>query len=201
MFFPASTSDYEFIEKKSRFIARAERIDSVEQPREIVKQLRKNHPAARHVVHAFVLGKKAEVHGASDDGEPSGTAGKPVLELIKGRDVTNIIITVIRYFGGIKLGTGGLVRAYSQAARGALEGLVLEEQIDCVEFKIECPYSVYEIVKSALLKAEARIVKENFTEDIEIEGIIPQKMADGLEKTLLDISGGKIELKIIAFGG
>ncbi len=109
----------EVIEKKSRFIAIAAPVQSEEEATAFVESIRKKYWDARHHCYAYILGEKKEIRRMSDDGEPTGTAGKPILDLIEGGDLTNTIIVVTRYFGGTLLGTGGLARAYSSAARAA----------------------------------------------------------------------------------
>jgi len=195
LFVPGAPAEYEFTEKKSRFIALALPVSSPEEAREAVKALRKEHPASRHVVHAFVLGPAGEIQGMSDDGEPAGTAGKPVLEVLKGREITNLLVAVVRYFGGIKLGTGGLVRAYSQAARGVLEDLPVEEQILRREFRILCPYPLFDGMKKLVERCRGRLTEEEFTHQIRLEGVIPAAFREELEKGITDLSSGQVSVE------
>ena len=113
------TGEYE--EKKSRFIANIAPVSSEAEAVSFIESIRKKYYDARHHCTAFIIGRNKEVTRCSDDGEPSGTAGKPILEVLLGADVTNVAAVVTRYFGGTLLGTGGLVRAYTQAAREAIE--------------------------------------------------------------------------------
>lgn len=191
---PLSSAFYEFTEKKSRFLAQASPAVTPDEARQAVKEIRKAHPACRHAVHAFVLGSRGEIQGMSDDGEPAGTAGKPVLEMLKGRDITNVVITVVRYFGGIKLGTGGLVRAYGQAARGVLDLLPVEELIRRREFAVRCSYGLYEGIKKRIQEAGGEIFYEDFTQDVTMEGRIPDEKAEGAELAVRDFSAGAAEL-------
>ena len=117
----SDTAEAEITEKKSRFIATVLHIESEEEATAVLADFRKRYWDARHNCYAYVLGKKSELERFSDDGEPSGTAGRPILEVIKGRGLTNTMIIVTRYFGGILLGTGGLSRAYAAAAADALK--------------------------------------------------------------------------------
>ncbi|MCK9225730.1 MAG: YigZ family protein, partial [Candidatus Muirbacterium halophilum] len=127
-FIPVNISIFELNVKKSIFIAKAQFVDNTLIVRDIIKQEKQAHKGYTHVVHGFRIGKpNSETCGMSDDGEPSHTAGKPVLNIIQKSNVSNVIITVVRYFGGIKLGTGGLVRAYTDSAKGCFEKLVLRE--------------------------------------------------------------------------
>ena len=111
----------EIIEKKSRFIANVHHIESEEEAIAYIEMLRKQYWDARHNCYAYIIGKNSNLTRCSDDGEPSGTAGKPILEVMLNNDLTNAIIVVTRYFGGVLLGTGGLVRAYSQASINGIE--------------------------------------------------------------------------------
>ena len=127
---PLESRTLELFVKRSRFIAKAEKVSSPEEVKPLVRRRREEHPGCSHVVWAFVTGPpKSRTMGLSDDGEPKGTAGRPVLEVLKGSGITDTLVTVVRFFGGTKLGTGGLVRAYSDAARGVLENIPTEELI------------------------------------------------------------------------
>lgn len=115
----------EIVEKKSRFIAHVSEAESVEEAQEFIEAVKKRYWDARHNCSAFSIGEKNPVTRCSDDGEPGGTAGKPILEVIEGSGIHNIVIVVTRYFGGTLLGTGGLVRAYTDAAKAGIENSVI----------------------------------------------------------------------------
>ena len=117
----ARTGTAEIEVKRSRFLCHVERVGSEEQARGVVERIRKQHWDARHHCSAFILGPAGEVQRSSDDGEPSGTAGAPMLEVLRGRELSDVVTVVTRYFGGVLLGAGGLVRAYSDAARAGLD--------------------------------------------------------------------------------
>ena len=118
---PACQTQAEITEKRSRFIGQVWPVSSLEQVQEILAELRRQHYQARHIVYAVRL-HQPETARFSDDGEPQGTAGPPLLELLQRKDMQNCLITVVRYFGGVLLGTGGLLRAYTQAGQAALQG-------------------------------------------------------------------------------
>ena len=145
-------------------------------------------------MHAFICGLNAEVSGCSDDGEPSGTAGRPVLEVLKGRNCTNIMITVTRWFGGTLLGTGGLVKAYGDAAKAVLDICKTEEYIPKAQFNFDSPYSAYEQIKLILKQHSAENITEEFAENIHIAGLIPEANKEKLKKHIFDFSNGKITL-------
>ena len=116
--------------KRSRFICHVERVATEDEARAVIERIRKQHWDARHNCSAFVLGSRGDVQRSNDDGEPSGTAGAPMLEVLRGREVSDVVAVVTRYFGGVLLGAGGLVRAYSDSVRGALdEASVLERRL------------------------------------------------------------------------
>ena len=120
----------EIVEKKSRFIAQVFTVETEEKVATILEQMKKKYWDARHNCYAFVLGETSQISRCSDDGEPSGTAGRPILEVINGKELTNILIVVTRYFGGTLLGTGGLVRAYSQSAQaGIMASKVIRKEV------------------------------------------------------------------------
>ncbi len=135
---PVARADVELDVKKSRFIASAYPVTSRQQALQIVAELRQQYPDARHVCWAYVLGNQLSA-AMSDDGEPSGTAGKPILNVLQHKNIGNVLVAVVRYFGGIKLGAGGLVRAYSAAAQGVVDALQLQPYValQCVEVMLD----------------------------------------------------------------
>ena len=149
-------------EKGSRFISYAIPVDKLEEIKEILKDYRKRYYDARHVCYAYMLGAEREEFRANDDGEPSGTAGRPILGQINSFELTNVLIIVVRYFGGILLGTGGLVTAYKEASANALQQAdIIEKTVDCslsVEFEYPLMNDVMRIVK----EIDAQITKQHF---------------------------------------
>ena len=135
LYIPIENSRSELIVKKSKFISQCFFIETDKDAKAIVSSLWKEHKDARHIVYGFIYGaKNSQTMGMTDDGEPKGTAGRPVLQVLKGSSITNILCTVVRYFGGIKLGTGGLVKAYTEAAQLAVKELKVREMIEEVSF-------------------------------------------------------------------
>ncbi|MEX2442782.1 MAG: YigZ family protein [Alkalispirochaeta sp.] len=192
---PADVGYYEFTVKRSRFVGHAQRVDSREAAEQTVAGLRERHPDARHVVYAFAIGdEKNELLGMSDDGEPHGTAGRPLMEVLKGSGVRNCLIAVVRYFGGTKLGTGGLVHAYGDAAKGCIAELSLEEHRDLVPAVIECGYELYDAVRIVLGEAQVEIVSEDFGTGVTIECAVERGSDLLLQERLHDVSRGTIEL-------
>lgn len=165
---PVERAESEIIIKKSRFIAIAEKIDSLEQVKDIVRKVREEHPKANHVVHAAVAGKSGTIYSSSDDKEPKNTAGRPALEVLKGSQVTNIIVCIVRYFGGTLLGTGGLVKAYGDAVKAVLENLKTEELREKETLVLNFSYEYYTLLKRLFEKHGVSIDQEDFSTDIKI---------------------------------
>lgn len=165
---PVERAESEIIIKKSRFIAIAEKIDSLEQVKDIVRKVREEHPKANHVVHAAVAGKSGTIYSSSDDKEPKNTAGRPALEVLKGSKVTNIVVCIVRYFGGTLLGTGGLVKAYGDAVKAVLENLKTEELKEKETLVLNFSYEYYTLLKRLFEKHGVSIIQEDFSTDIKI---------------------------------
>ena len=187
---PTGVGRSEFIEKKSRFIGEARQVLSAAEAREIVSRLRVVHPRSRHVVWAYVLGGDGALKGLSDDGEPHGTAGKPVLDPIEGGGFTNTMVTVVRYFGGVKLGTGGLVSAYGRCSRDALQDMSCEELIPRTGVRLTIDYPLYESARRLVDDAGGRISGEDFGSGVEMEFDVPDTAWDALRQALTDLSRG-----------
>jgi len=195
MLIPKSPAEFEFEIKRSRFIALAIPVSTPSEARKLLNETKDSHPDAAHVVHSFITGKGREHQGVSDDGEPSGTAGKPVWEVLKGRGVTNLIILVIRYYGGIKLGTGGLVKAYGDAAKGVLDALETEELIEKSQFLLSLAYGIYESALLRIKEHQGEVLEETFDTGVTIQGSLPSSRAKDLEEVLKDLTSGRAELE------
>ena len=165
---PVERAESEIIIKKSSFFAIAEIIDSLELVKDIVRKVREEHPKANHVVHAAVAGKSGTIYSSSDDKEPKNTAGRPALEVLKGSKVTNIVVCIVRYFGGTLLGTGGLVKAYGDAVKAVLENLKTEELKEKETLVLNFSYEYYTLLKRLFEKHGVSIDQEDFSTDIKI---------------------------------
>ena len=186
----------EIVVKGSRFLAEAIPCQKQDEARAILKSQKEKYADATHVVHAFMLGKAGEVMGMSDDGEPSGTAGRPVLDVLKGSGATDIMLTVTRWFGGTLLGTGGLVKAYGGAAKELLsqcqESGALEEYVPKKEFSFECDYALYKSVKRAFDEFSIDGLSEDYADKVRASAKVPQDQYEALAARLKDLSKGKI---------
>ena len=177
--------------KKSKFIAIARYCDTLQGVKDLVNETKKAHPDATHVVHAAVVGKEGTEFSFSDDKEPKNTAGRPAFEVLKGREITNIAVMIIRYFGGTKLGTGGLVKAYGDAMKAVLEKIQTEELIDKRSFKVMTSYDRYEPIKLILQKNGGTITDEEFTVGVTLSGNLPEKNTATLKAEIVERSNGK----------
>ena len=188
----------EIVEKKSKFIANFFYVESVEEAEEYIRKIKKEHKLARHNCYAFsVFSREGITDRFSDDGEPSGTAGAPMLNIISSKKITNILVVVTRYFGGILLGTGGLVRAYTGAFQEALDKVnIIEKELGkFVRFVVS--YQDLEKFKYYLKQNEIDIINSNFTENVEIEVDITEKKLEELELRLNDLNFNIIERIIL----
>ena len=160
---------YELVEKKSKFIANLYYVESVEEAEEKIKQLKKKYYDARHNCYAFsVFTNTGKIDRFSDDGEPSGTAGAPMLNIINSQGLSNILVVVTRYFGGILLGTGGLVRAYSDATIGALENANKTDKDLGLIVKLTVSYADVEKIKYYFKQEDINIINNEFDENVNI---------------------------------
>lgn len=166
----------QIVEKKSKFIANIFYIENIEQAENILKDLRKKYYDARHNCYAYRVVENGNIiERSSDDGEPSGTAGAPMLNIISKNNISNILVVVTRYFGGILLGTGGLVKAYSEVVLKALEKVNFIEQVLGYEIEVILPYSEVENFKYLCKKEKINICKEEFTENVKLLIEIPKE--------------------------
>ncbi|MBQ4480768.1 MAG: YigZ family protein [Victivallales bacterium] len=190
-----SAAPFLLVVKNSRFYAELLGAESSEAARTLLGTQRTKYPDASHVIHAMVVGPTGGVLGCSDDGEPAGTAGRPVLEVLKGSGITNVLLTVTRWFGGTKLGTGGLVKAYGDAAKGVLATAVSREIIPMTHFAFTLPYPLIESGKRLLREFGFVIQAEDYLAGGDaLEGEIPSEHAEALTRRLADISRGQIDL-------
>ena len=182
---------------KSRFISRVYPVSSAQQVEEIIKEVKKEHYKANHVCSAYVLAQNPIVLKASDDGEPGGTAGRPILNVIQKQDYHDILILVIRYFGGIKLGKGGLVRAYSEAASRVLNNSVKLWVQEYNIIDIETEYSFYQGLILELKKHNISPVQEDFTDMVRLRFEIPIEETDWFIKFIENYTNNNYLSEII----
>lgn len=178
--------------KGSRFIAEVFTVTTQAEARAKLHEQKLRYSDATHVCHCFISGLKAEACGMSDDGEPSGTAGRPMLDVLKGSGIANILITVTRYFGGTLLGTGGLVKAYGDSVKEVLTLCQTEEYIERSNFSFECDWSIYETVKHKIEVFHISDLKEEFASGVKLTGRIYSSEFNELKELIKNLSKGKI---------
>ena len=187
---PAHDSEAEFVEKKSRFIGRIWVCETEEQALAHLKDMRQQHWDATHNVFAYVI------HGGptrySDDGEPQGTAGMPVLDVLRGQGLENVCCVVTRYFGGTLLGTGGLVRAYSRAARDAVDAAGISVMRQWQKLDLIVPYTFFERVKQETERFGGQVLDVEYSADVCIHMMLPLEAAEGYSAAIRDLSAGAI---------
>lgn len=180
--------------KKSRFICHAKRVYSEEEARDFIAAIKKEHYKATHNCSAFIVGEKSEIKRTSDDGEPSGTAGVPMLGVMENHQVTNVCFVVTRYFGGIKLGAGGLIRAYAGSVALAIKEIGLIEIKEQAGLRLKMSYSQYQNFDN-FLKAEDLIEFDTeFTDLVATTIYIDKQEKETLEQKLIEFFNGKIQI-------
>lgn len=184
----------EYIEKKSRFLAELYPVETEEEAFFRLEAVKKKYWDARHHCWAYVIGTGTPCERMSDDGEPSGTAGKPILEVLKGRGLTNVFAVVTRYFGGTLLGTGGLVRAYSQAVADALFGGAVITRVPGVRLRIETDYTV--LGKLQYLTAQRGLYTEDviYTDKVQMQVLVPERELSAFRKEVTEGTSGQAVL-------
>ena len=185
----------EIVEKKSRFIAHVQAVGSVEEAQEFIEAVKKKYWDARHNCSAFSVGEMNPLTRCSDDGEPGGTAGKPILEVIQGSGIRNIVIVVTRYFGGTLLGTGGLVRAYTEAAKAGIENAVIIEKIPATRMKLFTEYTDLGKIQYILAQNQVTVENTEYTDKVEIRALFPEKEKKALCRALTEGTGGRVHIE------
>ncbi len=182
----------EIVEKKSRFIGQAIFVESPQQAEEKLAEITKKYWDARHNCYAYIIGENSELSKCSDNGEPSGTAGKPILEVIKGSGVTNILIVVTRYFGGVLLGTGGLVRAYTQAAQAALSAADIGEMVFAQILTVKVGYNMINNVQYYLSQNDITIADSRYGADVEFDICVKESDIETIKNGLTQKCEGQL---------
>lgn len=182
-----------FIEKKSEFIGHIAPVKTAEEAVAFIERIRSENRKARHNVYAYVLRDK-NTSRYSDDGEPQGTGGVPVLDVIIKSGLTDVCVVVTRYFGGVLLGASGLVRAYTQGCKIAVNAARIMEMHECSRFEFSCDYNMYGKVSYVLPSFEVIKEKEDFADIVNISVLVKSERCEEFRKAITDISNGQIEL-------
>ncbi|MCD6501294.1 YigZ family protein [bacterium] len=187
-------------DRASRFIAYIDRASTREGFKALLDRAKSDFPDATHHCWAFRIGLDPTEELSSDNGEPSGSAGLPILRVLAGSELTNVACIVTRYFGGTKLGIGGLMRAYSQAAAAAIRDAGIVEKAPTMRFDVTLPYNIYHEFESALRRAGGKIIKSGFGAEVSVEYELPKSEEEAISSLLADLSRGKISPRIIKRG-
>ena len=190
---PAGESRIELQVKNSRFIGRAGYTPGVEEARAFIEKVKIEEPGCSHAVYAFAVGYGATVvHGLSDAGEPSGTAGRPALAVVKGSGLGDVTVVIVRYFGGTKLGSGGLVKAYTEAARLTLAELPVTEKVERQTVTVTMPYHFYEQGKRLVQSHAGLVEKEEFAAEVMLQLLFTVDDLPAFEAALAEATSGQI---------
>ena len=189
---PFQASDSEFVEKRSRFISHLLPVESEEDARTFIAQMKKQYYDARHNCWCYLIGENIVRY--SDDGEPQGTAGQPMLNVFQRENVTNVVCVVTRYFGGVLLGAGGLTRAYSKSARDTLCDAGVSEMGLWATVSVPCPYGLFERVKGEAAALGGIIDGAEYGADIRLDVSLPGESVDALASRLTELSAGGIQI-------
>ena len=191
-----NAAEYSFTEKKSRFIGYISPVKTEEEAVEFVNSIKKKHSDARHNVYAYVL-RENNKQRYSDDGEPQGTGGLPVLDVLTKKGLVDVCVVVTRYFGGILLGTGGLTRAYSAACKGAVECGKIVKMTECKSFSLECDYGFYNTLQNLFMKFEVKTETSDFSDTVKLCCYIKSENYQKLTDEIAEKFSGKIVAKVL----
>ena len=191
---PAQRHRTEIVVVNSRFITTVDYTPTVDDAREFLSSVRNEMPDANHHVYAYRVGYgNSIIESFSDHGEPAGTAGPPVMAVLRGVDIGDTTVVVTRYFGGTKLGTGGLVRAYTEAAQEGLKTLPVERKIQRQTVGVEAPYRFYELIRRLIDQYEGISVEETFTGDVTLTARFPVSRIPEYSAAIIELTAGTVE--------
>ena len=190
---PTGPGEAEFVEKRSRFLGHVRQVQSEEEARAFIAQMKKQYYDARHNCWCYVLKDGPERY--SDDGEPQGSAGLPMLEVFRKAGVYNAVCVVTRYFGGVLLGTGGLLRAYTKSAKDALDAAGLSMVRPWILAELRCPYSLAERLKLEVAAAQGAVEDMEYAADVLIKALIPEEGLEGFSRRVTELSAGDLAVK------
>lgn len=190
----------EVVEKKSRFIGVAAHVSSEDEAAEFVRKIKKEYYDARHSCWAYVIGDKSGSMRASDDGEPQGTAGRPILDVITGKGLTYTIVVVTRYFGGTLLGTGGLVRAYSKAADEAVQNAVISEMKEADVLSVRAAYNDTGRIQYLLAAKGVNVIGTEYGADAVFTILIEKDKTESIKAEMTEATGGRVSAEVIESG-
>lgn len=185
----------EIVEKKSRFIANVRLVESEEEALAFIEEMRKKYWDARHNCYVYSVGKNREYTRCSDDGEPSGTAGRPMLDVILGEDIYNVAVVVTRYFGGVLLGTGGLVRAYSKAVQEGLRNSKIIEKQYGISLEITTDYTGIGKIQYIAGERKLPILDSEYTDKVILKLLVPKNEIESVQKAITEGTNGRAKMQ------
>lgn len=185
----------EITEKKSRFIATVRPVESEDEAVSFINETKKKYWDARHNCSAFVIGKRQELTRCSDDGEPAGTAGRPMLDVLLKENIHNAAVVVTRYFGGVLLGTGGLVRAYQQATKAGLSASEIIEKKEGAVLFIRTDYTGIGRLQYLFAQEKITVMDTAYEADVRVKAVIPENDKKRIEKTIIEQTNGTAKLE------
>lgn len=179
---------------KSRFLTYLKHVENEKDAQEFINSIKKKHFDARHNCSAYIIGERSEIQKSSDDGEPSGTAGSPMLEVLKKNELSDIVVVVTRYFGGIKLGAGGLIRAYGKSVTLGLEvsQIVKKSIFNC--YQLEINYDLLGMLENYLHQNEIRIPDKAYTDKVIFTILLPQNITDATLKDITNLTAARCNI-------
>lgn len=186
----------EIVEKKSRFIATIEKIETEEDALAFIGKIKKQYWDARHNCYAFVAGKNQELQRCSDDGEPNGTAGRPMLDVLLREDIHNLVVVVTRYFGGTLLGTGGLVRAYQKAVQEGLKNSIVIEKMQGRMLKIDTDYNSIGKIQYILAQQQITAMDTVYTDKVEMLVMVPVEQLEAFQEAVTEGTNGTARFEV-----
>ena len=195
-YIPTASAEAELVEKRSRFIGQVRPVETEEEARAFVEQVKKKHYDARHNCWCYRL-QDGGVERYSDDGEPQGTAGQPMLNVFQREEITNVVCVVTRYFGGVLLGAGGLVRAYTQSAKDALDAAGVSVVRRWVEAAVPCPYSFFDRVKLEVEAHGGVLGETEYAADVTVHALLPEGQVEVFSARMTELTAGGTEVQIL----
>jgi uncharacterized YigZ family protein len=193
-YIPTGPGDAEYVEKRSRFLGKVRCVTTEEEARAFIDAMKKQYHDARHNCWCYVLNSGAVRY--SDDGEPQGTAGQPMLGVFQKEGVTDVVCVVTRYFGGVLLGAGGLCRAYTKSAKDALDAAGISVVRRWTELKVPCPYSLFAQVGQEVESAGGVVTDTEYAADVTLTVLLPEGTEDSFQRRLLDLSAGTVTAEV-----
>ncbi len=194
-FVPAGSGEAEFVEKRSSFLGHVRFVETEDAAREFITEMKKKHYDARHNCWCYIIRGGAVRY--SDDGEPQGTAGLPMLEVFKREGVENVVCVVTRYFGGVLLGTGGLLRAYTKSAKDALDAAGIAAVRRWVKLEAACTYSLLERMKTECLALDGVVSDVEYGADVRMTLLLPEAKAEAFQARVTELSAGQSSAKAV----